>query len=249
MTTSTVSFLSSRMSSPNSSPRFCSACASNKAAARSSLSRCCRTPAISRACCSDEATRRVSPARGTPCKPSTSTGEPGSASSTSFPFNNNLRTRPHSAPATIISPTRKVPRWIIVVATAPRPRSIRASTATPSAGRLGFARRFNTSARIAIFSSRPSNPVPSFADTKALITSPPNFSRTMLCSRSSTPTLSGSAPSLSILFTATITGVPAAWAALMASTVCGLTPSSAATTKITMSVTLAPRARIAEKAA
>jgi len=33
-----------------------------------------------------------------------------------------------------------------------------------------------------------------------------------------------------------------------ASTVCGITPSSAATTRITMSVTLAPRARIAVNA-
>ena len=35
----------------------------------------------------------------------------------------------------------------------------------------------------------------------------------------------------------------------MASTVCGITPSSAATTSTTMSVTLAPRARIAVNAA
>jgi hypothetical protein len=37
-----------------------------------------------------------------------------------------------------------------------------------------------------------------------------------------------------------------AW--LIASIVCGITPSSAATTSTTMSVTLAPRARIAVKA-
>jgi hypothetical protein len=35
----------------------------------------------------------------------------------------------------------------------------------------------------------------------------------------------------------------------MASIVCGMTPSSAATTRTTMSVTLAPRARMAVKAA
>ncbi|CFN68961.1 Uncharacterised protein [Bordetella pertussis] len=34
----------------------------------------------------------------------------------------------------------------------------------------------------------------------------------------------------------------------MASRVCGITPSSAATTRMTMSVALAPRARIAVKA-
>ncbi len=48
---------------------------------------------------------------------------------------------------------------------------------------------------------------------------------------------------------ATMIGTPAARAWLMASTVCGMTPSSAATTSTTMSVTLAPRARIGVKAA
>src|SRR5271169_5143024 len=57
------------------------------------------------------------------------------------------------------------------------------------------------------------------------------------------------ASGLSILFIATMIGTLAARAWLMASTVCGMTPSSAATTRTTMSVTLAPRARIAVKAA
>jgi hypothetical protein len=47
---------------------------------------------------------------------------------------------------------------------------------------------------------------------------------------------------------ATMIGTPAALAWLIASIVCGCTLSSAATTSTTMSVTLAPRARIAEKA-
>ncbi|MNC92502.1 hypothetical protein D3C83_89430 [compost metagenome] len=54
---------------------------------------------------------------------------------------------------------------------------------------------------------------------------------------------------MSILFIATTSGTSAALAWLMASMVCGMTPSSAATTRITMSVTLAPRARIAVNAA
>mmetsp|Transcript_11743 Transcript_11743/g.37223 ORF Transcript_11743/g.37223 Transcript_11743/m.37223 type:complete len:204 (-) Transcript_11743:751-1362(-) len=191
----------------------------------------------------------MSPARGTPCRPSTSTGEPGGASIASMPLIMSLRTRPHSEPATMMSPTRSVPRCTIVVATGPRPRSMRASTATPSAGRFGLARRSSISARSATFSSRPSRPVRSLADTSAESTSPPNRSSTMSWSSSSTPTRSTSAPSLSILLTATITGVFAALAARIASTVCGLTPSSAATTRMTMSVTLAPRERIAEKAA
>ena len=57
--------------------------------------------------------------------------------------------------------------------------------------------------------------------------------------------LAGLAPSLSTLFTATTIGTSAALAWLSASTVCGMTPSSAATTRTTMSVTFAPRARIA----
>ncbi len=61
-------------------------------------------------------------------------------------------------------------------------------------------------------------------------------------------TLVGSAPSLSILLTATTIGTSAAWAWLSASIVCGLTPSSAATTRTAMSVTCAPRARMAVNA-
>lgn len=81
------------------------------------------------------------------------------------------------------------------------------------------------------------------------------------------------APGLSILLMATIIGtkekknyynktgqkyihsknsifIPfASWAILIDSIVCSITPSSAATTKTTISVTFAPLARIAEKAA
>ena len=58
----------------------------------------------------------------------------------------------------------------------------------------------------------------------------------------------GSAPSLSILLTATTIGTSAALAWSIASSVCGFTPSSAATTMTAMSVTWAPRARIAVNA-
>ena len=53
---------------------------------------------------------------------------------------------------------------------------------------------------------------------------------------------------LSILFMATIMGTLAALIWLMASTVWAMTPSSAATTRMAISVTLAPRARMAVKA-
>ena len=62
-------------------------------------------------------------------------------------------------------------------------------------------------------------------------------------------TFCGLADGLSILLIATIIGTFAALAWLIASTVCGITASSAATTSTTMSVTFAPRARIEVNAA
>ena len=58
----------------------------------------------------------------------------------------------------------------------------------------------------------------------------------------------GSAFGLSILLMATRIGTLASLAWLIASIVCGITPSSAATTRTTMSVACAPRARMAVKA-
>ena len=52
------------------------------------------------------------------------------------------------------------------------------------------------------------------------------------------------APGLSILLIATISGTFAAFAWLMDSIVCGMTPSSAATTSTAMSVAWVPRARM-----
>ena len=86
------------------------------------------------------------------------------------------------------------------------------------------------------------------ADTSTNSVSPPQSAGVRPCWASSPRTRFGSAPSLSILFTATITGTSAAFAWSIASTVCGMTPSSAATTITAMSVTFAPRARMAVKA-
>src|SRR6516225_1819891 len=72
--------------------------------------------------------------------------------------------------------------------------------------------------------------------------SPPHSSEMTSCFESSVRTRSGSASLLSILFTATTIGTPAARACWMASIVCGMTPSSAATTSTTTSVALAARA-------
>ena len=57
-----------------------------------------------------------------------------------------------------------------------------------------------------------------------------------------------SAPGLSILLIATIIGTPAALVWAIASMVCGMMPSSHATTRTTMSVTFAPRFRISVNA-
>ena len=59
---------------------------------------------------------------------------------------------------------------------------------------------------------------------------------------------SGLAPGLSILLIAKIIGTLAACACEIASLVCGMTSSSAATIMIATSVTCAPRARMAVKA-
>ena len=87
------------------------------------------------------------------------------------------------------------------------------------------------------------------ADTSTSTTSPPKDSTCTSYCNSSVRTRSALASGLSILLIATIIGTLAALAWLIASMVCGITPSSAATTRITMSVTLAPRARIAVNAA
>ena len=92
-------------------------------------------------------------------------------------------------------------------------------------------------------------PAPVRAETCTNSVSPPQSSGITFCLARSLRTRSGSASLLSILLTATTIGTPAARACWIASMVCGITPSSAATTSTTMSVTLAPRARIAVNAA
>ena len=77
---------------------------------------------------------------------------------------------------------------------------------------------------------------------------PPQSSGISSYSESSCFTRSTFAPGLSILLIATMISTPAAFAWLIASTVCGITPSSAATTRMAISVALAPRIRIAVNA-
>ena len=90
---------------------------------------------------------------------------------------------------------------------------------------------------------------PNLAEISTNSLSPPQAVEITPCSANSPITRSGLAPGLSILLIATMIGTPAALEWLMASIVCGITPSSAATIKIVISVTEAPRARIDVKAA
>ena len=81
-------------------------------------------------------------------------------------------------------------------------------------------------------------PSPVLAETGTNGESPPYSSGTTPSATSSCLTRSGLASGLSILVIATTSGTPAALAWAIASLVCGITPSSAATTRITMSVAL-----------
>ena len=99
-----------------------------------------------------------------------------------------------------------------------------------------------------IVSSRLSRPSFVFAETSTNSVSPPHSTGCRPSCVISVRTRSGCAPSLSILLTATRIGTSAAFAWSTASCVCGFTPSSAATTITAMSVTFAPRARIAVNA-
>ncbi len=91
-------------------------------------------------------------------------------------------------------------------------------------------------------------PRPCLAETSSHCTLPPYCSTSTPYSESCCITFGGLASGLSTLLIATTMGTPAALAWLMASIVCGITESSAATTRITMSVAWAPRARMAVNA-
>ena len=173
----------------------------------------------------------------------------GPASLQGLPFSSSIaRTRPNDWPTSSISPLLKVPDCTKIVATGPLPLSKRASITRPLAGVETAALSSNTSACNKTFSNKVSKPSPVLADTEINGESPPYSSGTTCSATNSCLTLSGLASGLSILLIATTIGTPAALAWAIASLVCGITPSSAATTKITISVANAPRARMAVNA-
>ena len=194
-------------------------------------------------------TTNLSPAAGTSESPKTSTGIDGPADLIFLPISSNIALiLPYVDPTKIESPTCKVPFWINNDATAPLPLSNLASITVPLDFLLGSAVNSCISAVKRIISSNESRFSPVFAETGTQIVSPPQSSDTKPCSVNSCLTLSTFAPGLSILFIATIIGTLAALQWLIASLVCGIIPSSAATTKITISVTCAPLALMAVKA-
>ena len=146
------------------------------------------------------------------------------------------------------SPEFSVPFCIRIVATGPRPLSTRDSSTVPVAGASGLALSSRKSATSKIVSSSFSMPIFFFAETSTNSVSPPHSAGIRLFSVSCRFTRSSCASGLSILLIATMIGTLAARAWSIASFVCGITPSSAATTSTTISVTFAPRARMRVKA-
>ena len=139
------------------------------------------------------------------------------------------RTLPLASPATMASPTRMVPRLMRMVATTPRPGSTLDSMTNPLAGASGLALRSATSATRRSMSRK-------FVEADALLGA--GLDEDVV----SAPLLGHDAVlgellleldvgvRLVDLVDATTMGTPAALAWSMASTVCGMTPSSAATT-------------------
>ena len=155
---------------------------------------------------------------------------------------------PIEDPTTIVSPTSSVPLCTSIEAIAPLFLSSLASITTPFACLFGFAFKSNTSASNNTISNNWSMFVWFFAEIGTYIVSPPHSSGTNSYAINSCFTLSILASGKSILFIATIIGIPADLAWFIASTVCGITPSFAATTSIAISVIWAPLALIAVNA-
>ena len=205
--------------------------------------------AIALACFSVSKAINLSPAFGVVESPVISTGIEGVARTIFCPKSFfRVLTLPLAVPTTIGSPNLKVPFWISKVTTLPICLSIWLSKTAPVAYLFGLAFNSCISAINKIFSSNSPTPSPVTADILLTKVSPPHSSGVRPASTSPVITLSILASGLSILLIATMIGTFAALAWSIASLVCGLTPSSAATIIITISVTDAPLARISVKA-
>ena len=193
---------------------------------------------------------KLSPASGGSLRPNTCTGIDETASVRFCPLSFSIAlTFPYSLPATAISPTFNFPFVTIILQRGPLPLSTFASITVASAKVSLFVFNSESSACKTIASSNLSILLPVSADTSTDWISPDKSSTIKSSDRSSSFIFFGFDSGLSHLLIATIIGTLADFACEMASLVCGITPSSAATIKTTISVTLAPLARISVKAA
>ncbi|GFI63970.1 hypothetical protein IMSAG117_01387 [Lactobacillaceae bacterium] len=212
--------------------------------------RLARSSPAARAVFSSSNVIKRSPESGTSFRPVISTGVAGVAFLIERPRASVIvRTRPKVLPTTIGSPTCNVPCCTSNEATEPLPLSSRASITEPAPCCLALAFNSSISASSKIISSNSSKFLLNLAEISTKIVSPPQLSGISSYSDNCSMTWFGLAPGLSILLTATMIGTLAALAWLIASIVCGITPSSAATTKTVISVISAPRARMLVKAA
>ena len=159
------------------------------------------------------------------------------------------RTFPAKGPQMKGVPTFSVPDSTITVAVVPRPGTTRASMTAARVVAFGLALSSSTSACRAMSSSRVSMPLPVTAETSANSVSPPKSVVCRPCSASCDFTRSTLADGRSHLLIATMVVFLDFLACLIASIVCGMMPSLAATTSTMMSVMSAPRARMSEKIA
>ena len=155
---------------------------------------------------------------------------------------------PQTVPLTTACPTHRVPFCTSNVAMTPLVRSNLPSITVPKVLPAGLAWISVSSATREIASNKSSSPSWVLAETGIIMASPPHSSGVRSSSANCCFTNSGLALGRSILFRATMMGIPAARAWSKASRVCGITPSSAATTSTAMSVERAPRARMAVNA-
>ncbi len=172
-----------------------------------------RSEAMWRASRSSSTSRKSSPALGTWLHPRICTGFDRPAWIRDRPFSSCMaRIFANAVPQISASPADSVPFCTSTVAIGPRPLSRCASITVPRAYPVGSPFSSSRSATSRIVSSNVSSPALVFAETSTNSNVPPYSDGTMPSSTIWVRTRTGSASSLSTLFTATMIGTPAAFA-------------------------------------
>jgi hypothetical protein len=208
-----------------------------------------RFSAIWRACGRPERPGTSRRRRARLVRPSTWTGREGSASFTGCRSRRAWPARGRARAGHDRVADAQRARWTSTVATAPRPLSRLASTGDTTGVLSGLARRSSSASAVSRTASS------SLSMCRALLgrdVDEHGVAAVLLGDQAVLGELLTHlrrvrAVDVDLVDGHTI-GTSAACAWLSASTVCGITPSSAATTRIAMSVTLAPRARMAVNA-